>query len=201
MRIVEDTVEIIESRSEGQPSKLVGYGAVFYREGSPETEYVTTIPGMGVVRERILPTAFDSSLQKNQLELRHEHDEKQVIDTTDNTLRAKKDNKGIIVESDIDPTDPQYLSVVAKVKKKIARGMSFGFSESRTKDKWEQTSGGWIRWLVDIAASEFSIVRNPCYAGTSNGLRSTSDSSDIKRSFEKYRAEQNKIRFEQLNIK
>ena len=195
MRIVENTIEIIESRSETEPSKLVGYGAVFYDpSNSAATEYVMDVIGVGQVTERILPTAFDNSL-RTEKELRYEHDRKFIIDTTENTMQIEKDSKGIKVTSTIDKTDPQYQTVVAKIKNKISRGMSFGFNETRTKDKWEQTHTGYIRYLVDIDCHEFSIVRNPAYTATNNGLRNSERSEDIYKAFEKYRTEEIKNRY------
>lgn len=196
-RYTDEPIEIIESRSESEPAKLTGYGAVFYN-GLPQTEYVLWDDHRGRAVERIKPEAFDEAIATRTIDLRYDHKSDWTIDNTDITLKLRKDNKGIQIESTIDPADPQYQTVAAKVKKRLAKGMSFGFKEgqrSKTIDQWTREGKTNVRWLNKIDCFEFSVVRDPAYTATTSNIRSAEEIKDAEISYLKY---QTQIREENL---
>lgn len=190
-RYTDEPIEIIESRSDSEPARLTGYGAVFYN-GLPQTEYVLWNDHRGKAVERIRPEAFDDAIANRSIDLRYDHKSDWTIDNTEITLKLRKDNKGIQVESVIDGTDPQYQTVAAKVKRRIAKGMSFGFREgqrSNTVDEWTKEGNTHVRWLKNIDCFEFSIVRDPAYTATTSNIRSAEEIKDAEISWLKYQTQ------------
>ena len=200
-RYTDEPLEIIESRSEGEPSRLTGYGAVFYN-GLPQTEYVLWDDHRGRAVERVKPEAFDEAIATRSIDLRYDHKSDWTIDNTDITLKLSKDNKGIKVESVIDNSDPQYQTVAAKVKKRLAKGMSFGFrfgDHSKTKEQWTIEGKTAVCWLTNIDCFEFSVVRDPAYSATSSSVRSAEDIKSAELSYLKYQTQLRQEKFNKLH--
>jgi HK97 family phage prohead protease len=107
---------------EGQPTKIVGYGAVFNTE--------TVIRSAGVsFREVIAPGAFRSVLAGTaDVFSLFNHSEDFVLGRTiAGTLKVFEDEIGLRYEADINQDDPQAVGVAAKVLRGDVTGSSFGF--------------------------------------------------------------------------
>src|SRR5262245_41617106 len=82
---------------------IVGYGAVFYRQGDAGTEYKITRDTV----ERIAPTAFDKTLQGSHDVIgAYNHDVNFLLGRRSNgTLRLEKDSRGLRYEIDYNDAD------------------------------------------------------------------------------------------------
>lgn len=141
--------------------RLHGYAAIFNSFSED----------LGGFREIIRPGAFGRSLSTNpDVRLLINHDGMPLARTTSNTLRLYEDKRGLKVEANLDPTDPDVL----RLKPKMLRGdmdqMSFGFFT--LKDSWRTENGQDVRELHDVDLFDVSVVTFPAYPATEVGLRS-----------------------------
>lgn len=141
--------------------RLQGYAAVFNSFSED----------LGGFREIIRPGAFARSLSGNpDVRLLINHDGMPLARTTSNTLRLYEDKRGLKVDANLDPTDPDVM----RLKPKMTRGdmdqMSFGFYTM--KDSWRTENGQDIRELHDVDLFDVSVVTFPAYPATEVGLRS-----------------------------
>lgn len=170
----------VEKRSDGSPL-IVGYAAVFYREGEPGTAFKI----WDDVEERIMPGAFDKAIQGDDVRALFNHCPDFVLGrSTAGTLRLSVDEKGLRYE--IDPPDTQAArDVLAMLKRGDVSGSSFAFVErSRTI---RETPGLYIIELNDVELFDVGPVTYPAYPATSAGAASRS--LELARSAEAIRAE------------
>lgn len=159
----------IERKKSGK-HVITGYGAVFYREGVPGTEYSLTLDGSVV--ERIDPNAFDRVLRERQ-DVRglFNHDSNFVLGrTASQTMRLKVDSIGLRYEIDIDPESPFSAHVLSAVRRKDVSGSSFGFVPSRVR--WEESIDGRdVRYLEDFyLLHDVGPVTYPAYTGATAAI-------------------------------
>ena len=124
----------------------------------------------GYFIERIMPNVFSRAIEKNpaiKVLLDHDYD-KELANTKDGTATLVEDNIGLRATVEITDED-----VIAKAKKKLLRGWSFGFY---CNDQDEETGDDGItkRSVKDIDLIEVSILDDkkiPAYIGTSIEMR------------------------------
>ena len=159
-----------ESRADGG-KLIVGYGAVFYREGEPGTEYRL---GPDIV-EHIAPTAFDRALRERQ-DVRglFNHDPNYALGSTESgTMRMSVDNIGLRYEIDYNPDDPQHVSVMQKIQRKDVKGSSFSFNiNGKAGQRIERGKDGDVRHVLDVDLHDAGPVTYPAFKGTTTGFRS-----------------------------
>lgn len=114
--------------------------------------------------EQIRPGAFRRALERNEVTVLLDHDEKRVLGSTETNLTLYEDSIGLKARAEI--TDAE---VIEKAKKKLLRGWSFGFLEL---DASEEDIGNGLkrRYVEDMELREVSIIdekKLPCYEGTS----------------------------------
>ena len=162
----------LESRGEGKPPILVGYGAVFHDPAVPGTEYKL---GRGL-KERIMPTAFDRALKEGQ-DVRglFNHDANCLLGRCSaGTMKLSKDIKGLRYE--ITPPDTQTgRDVVELVKRGDLTGSSFSFRPVMQKFVVGATGEDDIRELHDVDLFDTGPVSFPAYDAATAGLRSLGD--------------------------
>lgn len=152
-----------------------------YTEGTAEQphRFVGTIPygtlshDLGGLKERIMPTAFCTSLS-NGADIRAlaDHDSTKLLGRTSNgTLRVVHTDKGLGVEIDM-PDTSWARDVRELVRRKDVRGLSFGFVVRKNGHKFTKEGGMTVRELHDVDLREVSIVSQPAYPDTSVALRS-----------------------------
>lgn len=137
----------------------------------------------GYFIERIMPNVFSRAIEKNpaiKVLLDHDYD-KELANTKDGTATLVEDNIGLRATVEITDED-----VIAKAKKKLLRGWSFGFY---CNDQDEETGEDGIvkRSVKDIDLIEVSILDDkkiPAYIGTSIEMR------DDKPKLIEYRSEE-----------
>ena len=139
-----------------------GYAAVF-------NSFSVDIGGF---REIIRPGAFASSLRKTpDVRFLINHDGLPLA-RTPKTLVIYEDQRGLKVEANLDPNDPDVMRLKPKMDRGDVDQMSFAF---RTiSDSWRTERGEQIRELheVDIDGGDVSIVTYPAYPATEAALRS-----------------------------
>jgi HK97 family phage prohead protease len=113
----------VETRADGGQT-LVGYAAVFYRDGDAGTEYRL---GPDVV-ERIAPTAFNRALQeKHDARALFNHDPNMLLGRAGaGTLRLSVDARGLRYEIDLPETNVGK-DVAASISRGDLSGSSFAF--------------------------------------------------------------------------
>ena len=159
--------EGLELRAEGETGKLTlrGYAAVF-------NSLSEQLPGNnGTFREVIRPGAFrDSLAQGADVRFLLNHEGLPLARTTSGTLRLKEDSRGLVIDADLDPSDPDVQRIVPKIRRGDLSQMSFGFITRR--DNWRQESGGQVRDLLAVDLLDVSAVTYPAYRATEVALRS-----------------------------
>jgi HK97 family phage prohead protease len=147
-------------QADGQPTRLVGYAAVFGELSE----------NLGGFREKIAPGAFAKSLGGDVRAL-FNHDPNLILGRTKaKTLSLREDQRGLLVE--ITPPDTQAArDVIESMKRGDVDQMSFGFRTK--KDDWEENDKGeLIRTLIEVDIFDVSPVVFPAYPTTEIAVRS-----------------------------
>lgn len=172
----------IEKREDGG-NMLVGYGAVFYRDGEAGTEYELW---RGVM-ERVSRNAFKRALKEKQ-DVRglFNHDPSHVLGrTTSKTMRLSVDDIGLRYEIDL-PDTASGRDVGALVERGDVTGSSFSFAV--VKETWQRTDDGELRILEDLDLFDTGPVTFPAYEGTTAGVRSAGTVDEARASYDVWRA-------------
>lgn len=173
----------VESRADGG-KMIVGYGAVFHREGDAGTEYQLWRD----IKERVAPSAFDRALsEKHDARGLFNHDPNMLLGRVSaGTMRLSKDAKGLRYEIDI-PDSPPGATVTTAISRKDLTGSSFSFRV--VKESWEEREDFSIRTIEDVDLFDTGPVTFPAYDATTTGIRSA-DSDDAVKARDKWRSEQ-----------
>lgn len=150
----------VEVREDGGAIKVSGYAAVFNSE---------TVIG-GSFRERIAVGAFSKAVGRDDVMFLINHDGLPLARTKSGTLSIREDEKGLFMETELDPTDPQVQSIIPKMKRGDLDKMSFAFRA--TGETWDESGAMALRTITEADLFDVSIVTYPAYADTSIGLRS-----------------------------
>ncbi len=164
----------VERRGEGDAPVIVGYGAVFYREGDADTEY----PLWGNVVERIMPGAFDRAIREDDVRSFFNHDANLVLGRNrSQTLRLSVDAVGLRYE--VDPPDTQAArDLVVSLERGDVDGSSFMFVPEEVV--WRETDELEVREIVSVQLWEVGPVVFPAYEGTTSGVRGESDFAEAR---------------------
>lgn len=149
----------VEVRAEGQTIKVSGYAAVFNERAN--------IGGM--FEERIAPGAFRSAIGRDDVVFLINHEGLPLARTRSGTLTLKEDERGLYMESELDPEDPDVKAIVPKMKRGDLDKMSFAFYP--TVQEWDESGDLPLRTIREASLADVSIVTNPAYSGTEIGLR------------------------------
>lgn len=172
---------LVITRADDGPPVIEGYGAVFYRQGDPGTEYRL----WGDVYERIAPGAFDKALGEGNVRSLFNHDPNWVLGSNRSeppTLVLSVDSVGLRYRV----TPPQTQAVRDQVLGPIERGDVTGssFMFMPTKVAWieEERDGRQIdvRELQEVELWEVGPVTFPAYEATTTGLRAVGGIDEIK---------------------
>ena len=155
--------------SNGQPTRLAGYAALF---DSPSED-------LGGFTETIKRGAFKDALASAGLDCRmlFNHDSNMVLGRTPDTLALREDSTGLYL--DCMPPDTSYAKdVMTLVSKNIVNQCSFGFTVAA--DEWYNSAGELVsRWsgvkrvITKIGTlMDTSVVTYPAYSSTSVTARS-----------------------------
>jgi HK97 family phage prohead protease len=148
----------LEVRSEGNGNTLVGYAAIFDSpsEPMPFTEYVK--------RGAFSKTINDGA----DVRLLIDHEGVPLARSKSGTLVLEEDDKGLRVEAELDPNNPDAARIMSAMKRGDLNQMSFAF---RTiKDSWNTDRS--VRELREVQLFDVSVVTFPAYEETVAELRS-----------------------------
>ena len=147
----------LEFRAVGEGDTLVGYAAVFDSPSEP-------LPWIEYVRKG----AFTKTINDGaDVRLLIDHEGVPLARTKSGTLNLIEDDKGLRVEAQLDPSNPDAARVMSAMRRGDISQMSFAF---RTiKDSWnaERTN----RELKEVQLFDVSVVTFPAYEATVAELR------------------------------
>lgn len=158
----------MEVRASDDGTKLVGYAAVFDSpsEPLPWTEFVK--------RGAFTKTLNDGA----DVRLLIDHEGVPLARTTSGTLSLREDDRGLLVESDLDPMNPDAARLISALRRGDISQMSFAF---RTiKDAWSEDRS--MRELREVQLFDVSVVTFPAYEATVAELRAKEHTATIESS-------------------
>lgn len=147
----------LEFRASDSGKNIIGYAAVWDSpsEPMPFTEYVKR-------------GAFTKTLKDGaDVRLLIDHEGVPLARTKSGTLALEEDERGLRVEAELDPMNPDAARVISAMKRGDMSQMSFAF---RTiKDSW--SNDGATRELREVQLYDVSVVTYPAYEETIAELR------------------------------
>ncbi len=147
----------LELRAKDDGATLYGYAAVFDSpsEPLPWTEFVKR-------------GAFTKTLKDGaDVRLLIDHEGVPLARTKSGTLALIEDERGLLVEAELDPSNPDAARVISAMRRGDMNQMSFAF---RTiKDSWAQDRS--TRDLKEVQLYDVSVVTYPAYEQTVAELR------------------------------
>ena len=149
-----------EIRADADGIKVEGYAAVFGEE--------TDIGGM--FREVIERGAFTDAIGRDDVVFLVNHDGLPLARTRSGTLKLTEDERGLKIETTLDPDDPDVKSIAGKMKRGDLDKMSFAFYPD--VQEWDESGDIPLRTIKRASLYDVSIVTTPAYSGTEIALRS-----------------------------
>jgi hypothetical protein len=155
----------LEMRAEGDGNTLVGYASVFDSPSEP-------MPFVEYVRRG----AFSKTINDGaDVRLLVDHEGVPLARTKSGTLVLEEDERGLRVEADLDPSNPDAAKIISAMKRGDLSQMSFAF---RTiKDSYNADRS--VRELKEVQLFDVSVVTFPAYEETVAELRSRNESVTI----------------------
>lgn len=148
---------------EGGAIRVAGYAAVFNEEADIGGQFTEVI-------ER---GAFTNAIERgDDVVFLVNHDGLPLARTRSGTLRLSEDERGLYMETELDPNDPDVRAIVPKMKRGDLDKMSFAFSAEPNGHEWDQSGDKPKRIIRDVWLHDVAIVNSPAYDGTEIGLRS-----------------------------
>lgn len=160
----------VELRADDNGIRVEGYPAV--------TGQDTSIGDMWI--EIIAPGAFRSALARDDVVFLINHCGEPLARTSSGTLKLSEDDKGLRMETVLDPEDPDVQRLVPKMKRGDMSKMSFAFRA--TRQEWDDTTEPPTRTIHELQLVDVSVVNTPAYEGTSIALRSLDEARKERRS-------------------
>lgn len=150
----------VEVRAEGDVIKVAGYAAVFNERANIG----------GYFEEVIAPGAFSAAVGRDDVVFLINHAGLPMARTRSGTLKLTEDERGLRIESELDPEDPDVKAIVPKMKRGDLDKMSFAFYP--VVEEWDERGEIPLRTIREASLVDVSIVTSPAYSGTEIGLRS-----------------------------
>lgn len=163
----------VETRDDGKKT-ITGYGAVFYRDNEPGTEFRLWAD----VVERIDRRAFDRALsESHDARGLFNHDPSNLLGrVASGTMRLSVDDIGLRYEIDV-PDTQVGRDVVTSIERGDLTGSSFSFTA--TRQTWtERSDAPDIRMIEDLQLYDTGPVTYPAYQATTAGTRSEGPQED-----------------------
>jgi len=149
-------------RADGEPAKIVGY-AVRWDQLSH--------PIFGMFQEQFKRGAFTKSLVNPDVYASWQHDSREILGRTPNTLQLFEDDIGLRYEI----TPPNWAEKhIETIERGDVRGSSFIFRS--LVEEWDETNSDMpIRSVIEAELYEVSPVTTPAYPQSSVGIRSAEE--------------------------
>lgn len=128
---------------------------------------------MGGYTETVAPGAFKRTLgQRPDVRLLINHDDLPLARTVSGTLLLDSDSRGLRVQADLDPSDPDVARLAPKLRRRDVNQMSFGFRVMGDDgDDWTRDFSERTLRALDLNDGDVSVVTYPANPGTSAGIR------------------------------
>lgn len=149
-----------EIRADETGINVEGYAAVFGEE--------TNIGGM--FREVIEKGAFSEAIGRDDVVFLINHEGLPLARTRSGTLKLYEDDRGLRIETSLDPEDPDVKSIAGKMRRGDLDKMSFAFFPD--VQEWDDTGDIPLRTIKRASLYDVSVVTTPAYQGTEIALRS-----------------------------
>jgi hypothetical protein len=158
-------VEDLELRVDeaGAPT-VEGYAAVFNSLSEPLFELDN-----GRFREKVAPGAFAKTIREQNVPLLVEHANLPLATTRSGTLKLWEDDHGLRFSSMLEPSDPDVMRLVPKMRRGDMARCSFGFYPMR--ETWDEKQRPRVRTLHEVKLYDVSIVARPAYPATEAKVR------------------------------
>jgi HK97 family phage prohead protease len=148
-------VTVLEVREASGAVTLTGYASTF---GQPYS--------MGWYTEVVDPSAFTRTLSATpDVRLLLNHDGLPLARTSSGTMRLSADSRGLRVDADLEPTDPDVMALIPKMKRGDLNQMSFAFN--MIADEWSQDCSTRTLRELDLNNGDVSLVTYPANPNTS----------------------------------
>ena len=155
----------LELRALDDGNTLVGYAAVFDSpsEPMPYTEFVRR-------------GAFSKTLNDGaDVRLLIDHEGVPLARTRSGTLSLEEDERGLRVEAELDPENPDAARVLSAMRRGDLSQMSFAFKT--VKDSYNEDRS--VRELKEVKLFDVSIVTFPAYEDTVAELRTRNETATV----------------------
>jgi HK97 family phage prohead protease len=152
----------LELRAESDGNTIVGYAAIWDSpsEPMPFTEYVKR-------------GAFSKTLNDGaDVRLLVDHEGVPLARTKSGTMTLVEDERGLRMEAELDPSNPDAARIMSAMKRGDLSQMSFAFRT--VKDNWNNDRS--VRELREVQLFDVSVVTFPAYEETVAELRSRNNS-------------------------
>jgi len=159
----------VKLRADGDEQRISGYGAVFYRDSEPGTQYVLWGDGTseGSAVERI---TRDCEFVGGDVRSMFNHDPNQLLGRQPDTLTIGTDDVGLFYSIPFDDQDHDHRQVQRKIETGKVDGSSFWF---RILDESQRTEDGVdVFELKRVQLVEVGPVVMPAYTATTADTRS-----------------------------
>lgn len=167
-----------EVRADADGIKVEGYAAVFGER--------TNIGDM--FEEVIERGAFTDAIGRDDVVFLVNHEGLPLARTRSGTLRLTEDERGLKIETSLDPEDPDVKSIAGKMKRGDLDKMSFAFYPD--VQEWDESGDLPLRTIKRASLYDVSVVTTPAYDGTEIALRSLEASRPQQISATEFRAQQ-----------
>lgn len=155
----------LELRALDDGNTLVGYAAVFDSPSEP-------MPYTELVRRG----AFSKTLNDGaDVRLLIDHEGVPLARTRSGTLALEEDERGLRVEAELDPANPDAARVLSAMRRGDLSQMSFAFKT--IKDSYNEDRS--VRELKEVKLFDVSIVTFPAYEDTVAELRSRNETASV----------------------
>lgn len=175
-----DSVELREADGESEMLQLRGYASV------TDTPYI-----VGPYTETIARGSFKRTLGVPDLDvcLLINHSDLPIARTTVPAgqlghMALSEDSHGLLVEADLDPTDPDVARVAAKMRAGLVTEMSFAFRVS--DQEWSADHATRMIREVNLQRGDVSIVTNGASQATEVALRAEQALASIRHQWERF---------------
>ena len=144
---------------------MTGYAAVF-----GERTAIGPLDRWGW-EEVVEAGAFSAALdRRDDVTFLIDHEGLPLARTSSGTLMLAQDQRGLRVETELDPQDPDVQRILPKMRRGDLSKMSFAFIAE--KETWDESGDHPLRSIGSVRLFDVSIVTDPAYQGTEIGLRS-----------------------------
>ena len=167
-----------EIRADGDGIRVEGYAAVFGQEADIG----------GFFREVIERGAFKDAIGRDDVVFLINHEGLPLARTRSGTLTLEEDEKGLRMETMLDPEDPDVKAIAGKMRRGDLDKMSFAFYPE--VQEWDESGDLPLRTIKKASLYDVSVVTTPAYEGTEIALRSLEASRDLRMSATEFRARQ-----------